>query len=46
MKWITCNSCEQEFRVITPDSEHVNFCPFCGSDIEADEDEVEIEEDE
>jgi len=44
MKWITCNSCEEEFRVISDTGPSVDYCPFCGSDIEfVDEDDSDSE---
>lgn len=41
MKWITCNSCDEEFRVISDTGTFVEYCPFCGGDIINDEDEDE-----
>lgn len=45
MKWHNCKSCETEFRVVSDSDEHIDFCPFCGSTIEQDEEEEEIEDD-
>ncbi len=47
MKWYECQSCGEEFRVITDSSAYVEYCPFCGSDVadDEDEDEEEFEED-
>lgn len=46
MKWITCASCEEEFRVITDSHNEIQFCPLCGADIpEEDEDEDSDEDD-
>lgn len=45
MKWYTCNSCETEFRVVSDSHEHIDFCPFCGSVIEPEEDELEPDDD-
>jgi rRNA maturation endonuclease Nob1 len=33
MKWITCNECEEEFRVITESLSPIAFCPLCGSEL-------------
>lgn len=43
MDWITCPSCEEEFKVITESLESIAYCPFCGEDTTYEED---IEEDE
>ncbi len=34
MKWILCTGCGEEFRVISDAGSAVEFCPFCGNDIE------------
>lgn len=39
MKWIECNSCHEEFRVITEALVPIEFCPFCGDEIEDELDE-------
>jgi rRNA maturation endonuclease Nob1 len=45
--WMECESCGTEFRVISDTDETVSFCPYCGSEVEPDEeDEEEFEEDE
>jgi Cytidine and deoxycytidylate deaminase zinc-binding region len=41
--WITCGVCEEEYKVISSDDELVSFCPFCGAEIEL-EDEYEDED--
>lgn len=48
MKWITCENCEEEFRVITDSHNEVQFCPLCGNDIpeEIDEDDEDLYDDE
>jgi hypothetical protein len=48
MKWITCNECEEEFRVITECLDPIAFCPLCGSELyedpnDDDDDEYEDE---
>lgn len=47
MKWITCDDCGEEFRVITDSHNEVQFCPLCGSDLPlVDEDEEDEDHDE
>lgn len=46
MKWITCQECEEEFRVITESLESIAYCPICGSDLDNDIDEDEEDYDE
>ena len=46
MKWITCDSCDEEFRVITESLEPISYCPLCGSDIYEDDPEEDEDEDE
>lgn len=43
-----CFACDAEFAVHTPynNIEQVNFCPFCGSEMESEDFEEEEEEDE
>ena len=44
--WNECKSCDTEFQVLGGALDQtVEFCPFCGIDVESDEDE-ELEEDE
>ena len=42
-----CYSCDEEFIVTTPyeTEASVEFCPFCGSDVETDEDTLSFDED-
>lgn len=42
--WIICNTCEEEFRVVSDALTEVGFCPFCGSEIEQELDEDYEEE--
>jgi|APCry1669193128_1035447.scaffolds.fasta_scaffold06006_7 Zn-finger nucleic acid-binding protein len=28
--WVTCDNCEEEFRVINETLAEVEYCPFCG----------------
>lgn len=46
MKWLTCSSCDETFKVVT-DSENVEveYCPYCGSSIDNDLDSHEDETD-
>jgi len=41
--WIECQSCWAEFRVVadTDHTQRVVFCPFCGSDVDAAEEDDE-----
>lgn len=43
-----CFECDAEFIVHTPydDDEQISFCPFCGSEMELDEDIDDDEDDE
>lgn len=34
MDWITCPSCEEEFKIITDSIEIPAFCPLCGEELE------------
>lgn len=42
MDWVTCEVCDETFKVITDTDKAIEYCPYCGSDVE----EPEIEEDE
>lgn len=48
MDWKNCPSCEEEFKVINDNMSVVEYCPFCGCEIDEDDDEEfeEFEEDE
>lgn len=46
MKWITCNECEEEFRVITESLAPIGFCPLCGSELYDEDEEDDEDEDE
>lgn len=41
MKWYQCQSCDNEFRVISESTAYIEYCPFCGADIEDIDDEDE-----
>lgn len=44
MDWITCPSCEEEFRVIADAQLTPLFCPFCAEDLPEElDDELEDE---
>ena len=34
MKWIECNTCDAEFKVVSDCDDPIEFCPFCGESIE------------
>jgi len=40
MDWITCSSCEEEFRVISDADLPTSFCPFCGEEMLIEEEAV------
>jgi rRNA maturation endonuclease Nob1 len=39
MKWYECGSCLSEFRVVADIDEPIEYCPFCGSEIEDTQDD-------
>ena len=44
--WIECGSCWAEFKVVSDTDEPLQYCPYCGEQLElTDEDEEEFEED-
>lgn len=45
MDWITCPSCEEEFKIITDGTEQPFYCPFCAEELDL-EDPFEDEDDE
>lgn len=44
MKWYTCSSCDAEFRVVSDSDNLIEYCPFCGTEIEQEEDDEEYED--
>lgn len=45
MKWIECKSCDAEFKIISSVEDHVNFCPYCGDNLDyEDEDTIDFDE--
>ena len=45
--WITCPSCDEEFKIITDGTTLPEYCPFCAEDLEFDVDDLfDDEEDE
>lgn len=42
---ITCDQCGEEFRINGDTEQTVNYCPFCGSDIDHIDDEDESDDD-
>lgn len=46
-KHITCDHCEADFKVVY-DLDHeyyeINFCPFCGAQVDEEEDDEEDDE--
>ena len=45
MKWIECQSCWAEFRVVSDIDQSPEYCPFCSEPIPEQEDE-DLDEDE
>lgn len=45
MDWITCPSCDEEFKIITDGTATPEFCPFCSEELDLD-DLFDDEEDE
>lgn len=39
-----CEECGAEFTIIAEGNDQVTFCPYCGSELEYDEDEDDQEE--
>lgn len=44
MKWVECQSCWAEFRVVSDSDEVVSYCPYCGADIEHEDEDDEFED--
>lgn len=44
MKWIECQSCATEFRVVSDSTQPIEFCPFCGDPIELENDDEDYYE--
>lgn len=34
MDWVNCETCEEEFKVISSTETVIQFCPYCGSDVD------------
>lgn len=34
MDWITCPSCEEEFKIISDATAKPAFCPFCAEELD------------
>lgn len=43
--WIECQSCWAEFKIISDVDQLPEFCPYCGTDIDTDEDDDYEEDD-
>lgn len=44
MKWIECDGCTTEFRVVSDSDEAVSYCPYCGDSIDEVEEDPEEED--
>jgi uncharacterized paraquat-inducible protein A len=40
-EWTTCEECETEFRVISDNHNSIAYCPYCGYELEFEDDEDE-----
>ena len=40
-EWITCEGCEEEFRIVSDALQLPQFCPFCGTEIEHEDEDGE-----
>lgn len=45
-KWITCTSCDTEFRVVSESFYPIEYCPFCSETLESDDEDEEEEDSE
>jgi hypothetical protein len=45
-KWITCESCDTEFRIVSDSFYDVEYCPYCSVELPSDEEESEDGENE
>ncbi len=34
MDWITCPSCDEEFKIITENTALPEYCPYCSAELE------------
>lgn len=44
MKWIECDCCGAEFRVVSDVGDDVCFCPFCGDNVQTHDEDDEYED--
>jgi uncharacterized paraquat-inducible protein A len=44
MKFLECTSCETEFRIISDSHEQPCWCPFCGTELDNEEETDEEDE--
>lgn len=44
MKFIECSGCWAEFRVVSDTDEPVSYCPYCGAEIEHEDEELDEDE--
>lgn len=44
MNWITCQECEEEFRIVTDSLAPITYCPLCGADLPEGELEDEFDD--
>jgi uncharacterized paraquat-inducible protein A len=45
MDWITCPSCDEEFKILTDGTATPAFCPFCSDELDLEDDDLFDDED-
>lgn len=45
-EWTSCEVCETEYKVMTNQNISVDFCPFCGADVNHNLNELQFEDSE
>lgn len=45
MDWIECTSCWAEFKVVSDTDELIQYCPYCGAEVEIEDEDEEQEDD-
>ena len=38
--WLTCSNCDNEYKVEAATIEKVRWCPFCGSEVMSEEEDL------
>ena len=42
--WMFCSACDTEFNIVSDTEQIISFCPFCGSNLDDDFDELDDDE--